>query len=752
MESQKEEPESGKSAKQMEFSEACLLNGHQLNLSKLEPELWNMARNLGLTMTRIKVNAIAQRPSITAFINPRGWQIEISVNPNFKGVEDEKTKQYLQGKNAQATPLAEVHDVLYHEVGHWKYCPMDLENHLSMFLEPISRILRERSSDGSLNIENAQYLANMVEDIVTNTANRRKISMAGQIVFWKEQGQFVSQQKYSPLYETFVKLNLHIWGGNEDREFLNNYFGNYKEAEAALKDIVSSLDLKENLRSESFLLKSHNWKHVSEVMAEYCAPLLEADVQYDMDIRWSKGSNKNSKTQSKSSNQDQGHAKKDKSGSQQGDGNECKEKQDDDGNASEKVNEGDKKEKENSNKNDGKETAKGDKVAKDAKGSNESKENGEGDDKKGGDGKDNSVEGEEGDGQNDKKAKRSAGKGEYVDISGNDDEHAEDAEGDEAGGESEYSPAEMFKKLFGTSKPFDNNGNELDKVDEEKVVMEYYKAGKGIPSFFNSYQALSSLYYHLAKSIEVNAKSMEKGLDFPYAPIRHRQFDSGNDNPEDIDFTKIGIDSKGRPALMVPKTHLSLPFRIKHGIEHFPPIAVCVCDSSGSMQAGMGGHGNGNTNFIPWGDESKYHYALLGFFGILNYLKENGLLARVGINTINFSGSSEVGKGISNAVKNLLTPQFKGTAIDINAIRSVSSRDGILFTISDGIVYNWKDIKAEFKNIVKIHQFFHIQIGPKSDMSKDLEKMGFKVYHVNTGKELASLMVDLTSEAYSKIQ
>ena len=46
---------------------------------------------------------------------------------------------------------------------------------------------------------------------------------------------------------------------------------------------------------------------------------------------------------------------------------------------------------------------------------------------------------------------------------------------------------------------------------------------------------------------------------------------------------------------------------------------ITLLDTSGSMK------GYGGSNFIPWSNDCEYHFALLGYFGLIHYL-ERGLL------------------------------------------------------------------------------------------------------------------------------
>lgn len=576
--------------------ETCLTDKTTLNLKALETALNTKARELGLTMGKVTVNAISQTPCVSAGIAQHGWGIEMSVNPDFSSVMDGKTEQYLKANGSQTAPLQECNDMLVHEVGHWKHCPKDNDTHVNVFMEQAGKAIRECNRDPTESMggkDSAGYLVNVIEDILNNTACKEQTSMAGQIVFWKEQGESTPNKKYTPLYEAFVKLNLHLWGEKEDRKFLNGYFANDAKANKAYEKIAKELSLEENLKSKDFIADESNWGRISYVMAKHLAPLMD------------------------------------------------------------------------NNNTD-------------------------------------------------------------------------------------------YEKMFGSGEAMGNPKNgkmePMGPGDAGKLVMGRYKKGEGAPSFMDEYYALRSLYQQLAKEIPVNAASLAKGSDLPYANMRHRTFDPEVDDPGSIDLRKIGIGDDGKPTLMVAHSHLSLPYKIKHGIESFPPISVCILDTSISMADDMqGGSSVGNTSFVPWGDKSKYHFALLGFFGIMNYLANNGLLSRVKMNSVNFSTTSSVGLGIEDAVKNLLTPKFGWTNIDMAAISAASKTGGVLFTISDGEVQNWGSVKDEFVRNAKTQHFFHIQIGGSSGMSKDLQNMGFPVYNVKNGNELASLMIDLTAKSYTSV-
>jgi len=72
----------------------------------------------------------------------------------------------------------------------------------------------------------------------------------------------------------------------------------------------------------------------------------------------------------------------------------------------------------------------------------------------------------------------------------------------------------------------------------------------------------------------------------------------------------------------------------------------------------------------------------------------------------------------------------------------------LVFTISDGEIHNWDDIKGEFIKEAKKHHYFHLQIGPKNKTSKELEKAGIYVEYVKNAQDLATKVIDLTDNLY----
>jgi hypothetical protein len=181
---------------------------------------------------------------------------------------------------------------------------------------------------------------------------------------------------------------------------------------------------------------------------------------------------------------------------------------------------------------------------------------------------------------------------------------------------------------------------------------------------------------------------------------------------------------------------------------------MIVLDNSGSMQEGINGN-QGNKTFIPWGDNSKYHYALLGFYGIEQFLQAQGIAQYIGHGLALFSSSTRYEesdfKNISQLRKLALSPDWGGTKLDASTlVDALQGRESFVLSISDGEIENWSSAKSEFEKLAKENYFAHIQIGGSNRFTQDLEGMGLPVFYVSSGDELSKLMVNTATNTYKR--
>ena len=313
-----------------------------------------------------------------------------------------------------------------------------------------------------------------------------------------------------------------------------------------------------------------------------------------------------------------------------------------------------------------------------------------------------------------------------------------------------HSPEEKYGRLSPSKAP----GGEKGQHPPKKIVLDRFKAGRGIPDYFKTYEAFDLIYQQLADEIEIKAEEFTEGFNLPIIPYSHRPFDPEVDDIKKINPHKLILNDEGKVVFGVPRENFPIVFPMKKGIKSFPHFKLCIIDSSGSMSNGLNGSA-GNKNIFPWGDNSKYHYAILGFYGILKYLVRQNMLHVVDVEVVNFSSRTIASDGsLEDAKKTLFSWQDGGTSINLsvllNSLDRFPNEKNIVYTISDGEISNWDEIKNRFIETMKDQFYFHIQLGGTSQMAEDLKEAGLHVYFVNNGEELTKLMIDLTIEKYDQ--
>lgn len=308
-------------------------------------------------------------------------------------------------------------------------------------------------------------------------------------------------------------------------------------------------------------------------------------------------------------------------------------------------------------------------------------------------------------------------------------------------------------------------GNEFDKsrkTNENKMrrVREVYEKDESLPRWLGGngkdesedsdnqgvnkqrFESLDLLYQSLARSLKVIARSYTDDQKMPVCYYGRRDFNPERDN---LRHVSIGYDDNGNEVLKKKRFSENIGVPVKRHEKGFPKARFGLFDASGSMEESIDGNGIGKTNVIPWGDNSKYHFGNLAFYGFLEYLRVNGLLSGTGIELASFSNTTRIGSGIVEAKKVALSPEFGITNLNLDYVKHMfSGRDNLIFTISDGAIQNWSDISQEFIAGAKRNHYFHLQIGSANETTEGLAKAGLKVEYVLKGNDLVNRTINLT--------
>jgi len=253
--------------------------------------------------------------------------------------------------------------------------------------------------------------------------------------------------------------------------------------------------------------------------------------------------------------------------------------------------------------------------------------------------------------------------------------------------------------------------------------------------------------------------------------IRHDIFGSGKDNSSQYSLPYAHLSSgktdniaKASLGKTRAKVGGGLQFKKKMIPLVLPPRSkssegsladlLLVCDNSGSMKEASDGSGNvGSTSFVPWGDNSKYHHALLGFYGVENFLQRQGIAQYIKHGLSLFSSGTRYAEadfqGSEAVRKRALSPEWGNTRIDAGVLKNaLQGRESFVLSLSDGGIENWAGERDEFRSLISNNYFAHIQIGEAPDFTRDLESWNVPVFYVSSARDLSRLMVKTTKDVY----
>jgi hypothetical protein len=275
----------------------------------------------------------------------------------------------------------------------------------------------------------------------------------------------------------------------------------------------------------------------------------------------------------------------------------------------------------------------------------------------------------------------------------------------------------------------------------KKVIGRRWKSGEEEPSYLTRREVLSYLYRELAKDIPIRACAPTENYEFPVVGY-------GKKISDEIS-RKIGIDENGELRFLEPKHWWSMQIPVKRGIGGIPNIYFLL-DCSGSMVEPRRGRKIGN-----WYSESKYHYALLGFYGIINYLTRNNILPnQIALTLFSTTSKSTIisPTELQKAEYLLFEPQFGNTLIDLNQVKNISEKLGkhVMIMISDGAIHNWDEVGEKIREIMQRNYSGFISIKEKNKPYYDLMGVA-KVIYVENEKDLSKVMLDFVEESYRKL-
>ncbi len=304
----------------------------------------------------------------------------------------------------------------------------------------------------------------------------------------------------------------------------------------------------------------------------------------------------------------------------------------------------------------------------------------------------------------------------------------------------------------------EDEGNEFDHAMNKESyktqrARKAWKHDTGIPPLMTPFETLDFVYQHLARGLRFNIQAFSESQQRPVHWYGKRDFDPERDT---LKHLLVDIDDEGKIVIKKRPHSTSIDTPYKHAPRGFPETRFGILDTSGSMAYNTRNEGFsgrpiniGKTSVIPWGDESKYHYGILAWYGLIEYLKQNHLLNQTTIGLGNMSSNTIIARGLDNAKRNALTPQFGGTVLEASKLQDIFQGEGsLIFTTSDGEIENWDAIQKKFIQLARQHCYFHFQIGEPSTMATALQREGLCVIPILQAEDLTQKIINLTDQLY----
>ena len=309
---------------------------------------------------------------------------------------------------------------------------------------------------------------------------------------------------------------------------------------------------------------------------------------------------------------------------------------------------------------------------------------------------------------------------------------------------------ETFLPLKGEGDSF---GDEMEDADTKmKFVWKKYQ-GKGQesgeddtefqpPAYLESFEALDLLYQRLARNLHIKTESSTHSESMPVMWYGNRPA-----TPRDR-RVRVRLGRDGCLELTAKRYHEDEEIEYTESMPGLPEIKFVMLDTSSSMQCSIDGSQGKIMNpwaseSVQWDDRSRYHHALIAWYGLLELLRRQGTLRHTSVKLANYSRETKKAVNLKEAKRLALSPQFGGTQLELPQIRDMFGTKQLVISLSDGDVMNWYDIKTEYIIRARNNHYFHLQIGGQSNMSMDLEKAGLHVVY-DDGSNLGNIVVDLT--------
>ncbi|MBM3200163.1 hypothetical protein FJZ53_04450 [Candidatus Woesearchaeota archaeon] len=315
------------------------------------------------------------------------------------------------------------------------------------------------------------------------------------------------------------------------------------------------------------------------------------------------------------------------------------------------------------------------------------------------------------------------------------------------------------KKDKSCDKQCDNNCKDKKRNPIEDILDKLLKNEKHVPytsQFLAQFWKLDQLYKSRAGKIALYAEEQSRSSqDEEKMSVEEMPFEEFE--PKDIDWASTRILTKNGGTKHVELYKYSNPLILPFESEEQPvgiPDLSFILDSSISM------------GFKPFEGEGQggYHFAVLAFYSILNYLEKEGLAPLLNYHMINFSDTTYSSgwrnySELMEVKKTLFDYQGNGTTLDPKALEDLrdNRKDNLLCFMLSDTGFNSMDNEAkiieEVDKIIGTRSigFYLFQLGYPSRFSKAMEERNIPVQYVKSAEDFMNKSIRFSKSLYGEI-
>jgi len=309
--------------------------------------------------------------------------------------------------------------------------------------------------------------------------------------------------------------------------------------------------------------------------------------------------------------------------------------------------------------------------------------------------------------------------------------------------------SKILEQKFEQQKVPSKRSKAFERQEKKPKAVEKYPGEASLNlglEMFNEYTQFDEMYQYRAKKMEIKIPKTKESTKYAIAWMS-REIMTEKDNIANFDPLNVFFLPQSEELLLFKRT---LP--LKHDLngvyreKGFPNLAL-FCDDSGSM------------DWEPYKGTGKYDAVIITIYSLLNWLKSKTFAPVIKYNLTCFSDTTRSTGWLDyyhiNEVKHLLFIH-QGGGTELNPIEfekileDPKKKASILIT--DGEIFNYKEVLNVLKKYRSNILFLFIQIGKFSKFAKILKTKDYNVTEIKNITTLPQIVLDFVKDTYKNYE